>query len=52
MNEFPMTYEESLAVITACCNGAKNKRLKGALQVAQCALRTEIGRGWRAKKDE
>ena len=51
MNEFQMTYDESLAVITAFCNGAKNKRLKGALQVAQCALRTEIGRGRRFDTD-
>ena len=42
-----MTYDEALAVITACCNGARNKHLKGALQVAQNALRTEIGRGRR-----
>ncbi len=51
MNEFPMTYEESQAVITACCNVTKNKRLKGALQVAQCALRAEIGRGRRFDTD-
>jgi len=51
MNEFPMTYDDALAVITACCNGARNKHLKGALQVAQRALRTEIGRGRRFDTD-
>ena len=50
MTEFPMTYDEALAVITACCKSAKNK-LKGALQVAQHALRTEIGRGRRFDTD-
>lgn len=47
MNKFPMTYEESLAVITDYSNDIMNKRLKGALQVAQRALRAEIGRGRR-----
>ena len=45
-----MTYNEALTVITDCCKSAKNK-LKGALQVAQHALRTEIGRGRRFDTD-
>ena len=51
MKKFPMTYEGALAVITACFNGAVIEHLKGALQVAQHALRTEIGRGRRFDTD-
>lgn len=50
MKKFTMTYNEALTVITDCCKSAKNK-LKGALQVAQRALRTEIGRGRRFDTD-
>ena len=46
-----MTYDEALAVITACGKGARNKNLKGALKVAQMALRAEIGRARRFDTD-
>ena len=46
-----MTYDEALAVITACGKGARNKNLKGALKVAQYALRAEIGRARRFDTD-
>lgn len=51
MNVFTMTYEGALAVVKACLNGAVIEHLKGALQVAQRALRTEIGRGRRFDTD-